>query len=624
MTKRIALYAAAFAAMTPAAMAQTLTNPSFESGWSGWTDVDPNKDATSISGHYNTGLKSAKISKETGHFEQTITLFPESEYELQAYIKGPGTVGIELAGEVATAMSAGDGETWVKLSVPFKTGADTSARVFGGWGGDEARFDDFELVALSGPAKAAADEAAKGPKVYTTIADGCKDLRQLRVQSVSADGDFDKEYAPDRIIDHDFSADSRWSAKGAGREIILDLGLPQTLKELGIAFYKGHERRSYFEMSASLDGRGYLPLIARTESAGKTTAIQRFDLDDTAARYIKVTAYGNEKNEWNSILEIQPYGCGFGMIDPTGDGSDVAEYSNKGLFGLFTDVPPSENFDLSAWKITVPYDKDGNGKVDEIKEIELSAGWQDTEVFYTDPVTGGMVFRTIPGGTTTQNSSYARSELRQMMRAGDTDIKTRNDDGTPTKNNWVFSTAPEETHALAGGVDGVLRATLAVNQVTRTGEQGKVGRVIIGQIHAKDDEPIRLYYRKLPGNKFGAIYYAHEPVDQDDVWVEVIGARKDNAGNPTDGIALDEIFSYEIAVSSKEVDGALHPMLDVKIIRDDGTEIVAPSFDMSQSGYNVDDDFMYFKAGAYSQNNSILPGWRDADQVTFYKLETAH
>jgi poly(beta-D-mannuronate) lyase len=104
----------------------------------------------------------------------------------------------------------------------------------------------------------------------------------------------------------------------------------------------------------------------------------------------------------------------------------------------------------------------------------------------------------------------------------------------------------------------------------------------------------------------------------------VIGARKDNAGNPTDGIALDEIFSYEIAVSSKEVDGALHPMLDVKIIRDDGTEIVAPSFDMSQSGYNVADDFMYFKAGAYSQNNSILPGWRDADQVTFYKLETAH
>ena len=619
-----ALCLAALVAGTSPALAQTLTNPGFEAGWGGWNDVDPNKDATSVSGHFNTGLKSAKISKETGHFEQTVTLYPDSEYELKAFVKGPGIVGVEIAGTEVTASSAGDGENWVQLSIPFKTGADTGARVFGGWGGDEARFDDFELVAVSGPAKTAAEEVASGPREYTTLPDGCEGMGQLRVKKVRAEGDYDKEYAPDRVIDHSFDADSRWSAKGAGREIVLDLGMPQTLKELGIAFYKGHERKSHFEMAASVDGKAYAALIPRTTSAGKTTAIQRFDFDDMIARYVKIAAYGNESSEWNSILEIQPYGCGLGMIDPTGDGSDVAEYSNKGLFGLFTDVPPSENFDLSGWKITVPYDRNGDGKVDEIEEAELGSGWQDPEVFYTDPVTGGMVFRTIPAGVTTQNSSYARSELRQMMRAGDTAIATRNDDGTPTQNNWVFSSAPQEAQDMAGGVDGTLRATLAVNQVTRTGEQGKAGRVIIGQIHAKDDEPIRLYYRKLPGNKFGSIYYAHEPIGKDDIWVEVIGERKDNADNPADGIALDEIFSYEIKVSGKEVDGVIHPMMDVKIIRDDGTEIVAPSFDMVESGYNVADDFMYFKAGAYSQNNSTLPGWRDADQVTFFKLETEH
>ena len=37
-------------------------------------------------------------------------------------------------------------------------------------------------------------------------------------------------------------------------------------------------------------------------------------------------------------------------------------------------------------------------------------------------------------------------------------------------------------------------ATLAVNHVTTTGEKYQIGRVIIGQIHAKDDEPVRLYY----------------------------------------------------------------------------------------------------------------------------------
>ncbi|SNS41367.1 polysaccharide lyase family 7 protein [Tropicimonas sediminicola] len=617
------LSSVAFSVLAGAAMAQTLTNPGFESGWGGWTDVDPNKDATSISGDFNSGAKSGKISKETGHFEQAITLYPESEYELKAYVRGPGVIGIEVAGEEHTAASEGDGNTWVPLSVPFTTASDVEGRVFGGWGGAEGRFDDFELVAISGPALAAAEEAAKGPREYTTLPDACEEMSQLRVVSVSAEGDYDKDYAPELAVDHEFIVDSRWSAEGAGREIILDLGMPQTLKELGLAFYKGHERKNFFEMAASPDGKTWQPLIPRTESAGKTTAIERFDFDDTVARYVKVIGFGNESNAWNSIIEIQPYGCGMGMIDSTGDGSDVGAYSNKGLYGLFNDVPPSKNFDLSAWKITVPYDKDGDGKVDEIHEQELTSGWTDPEVFYTDPTTGGMVFRSIPGGTTTSGSSYPRSELREMMRAGDTSISTRNDDGTPNKNGWVFSSAPAEAQEMAGGVDGVMTATLAVNQVTKTGETGKVGRVIIGQIHAKDDEPIRLYYRKLPHNKFGSIYYAHEPVGEDDKWFEMIGTRKDNSDNPADGIALDEIFSYEIKVSGKEIDGAVNPILDVKIIRDDGTEVTS-SYDMYESGYNVSDDFMYFKAGAYSQNNTSLPGSRDADQVTFYRLDVQH
>ncbi len=550
---------------------------------------------------------------------------PVRGYKTTQAIQCNAAQGIEVAGEQFTTASESDGETWVPLSVAITTSADTAARVFGGWGGGEGRFDDFELVAISGPAKVAAEAAAKGPRVYATIPGGCEEIRQLRVAAVSAEGDYDNEYAPGRVIDHAFDPDSRWSAKGAGREIVVDMGMPQSLKELGIAFYKGHERRNYFEISTSIDVRAFVPLVPRTESAGKTTAIQRFDLDDTVARFIRVTGFGNEKNGWNSIIEIQPYGCGLGMIDSTGDGSDVADYSNKGLFGLFTDVPPSENFDLSAWKLTVPFDRDGDGKADEVEEIELDAGWQDPEVFYTDPVAGGMVFRTIPGGVTTQKSAYARSaELREMMRAGDTGVSTRNDDGTPTRNNWVFSSAPAKAQDLAGGVDGTLRATLAVNQVTRTGETGKIGRVIIGQIHAKDDEPVRLYFRKLPGNKFGSIYYAREPAGGDDIWVEMIGERKDNAKNPKDGIALDEIFSYEIRVSGKEVNGVIRPMLDVKIVRDDGREIIAPSYDMTESGYSVADDFMYFKAGAYSQNNGTLPGWRDADQVTFYRFEAVH
>lgn len=452
---------------------------------------------------------------------------------------------------------------------------------------------------------------------------GCSDMSQLKIVSAADDGEFDKTYAPANVIDGSFDPDSRWSSKGAGKTLTLDLGEVQLLKEAGLAFYKGDERLNLFRLEASVDGETFTQILGDTTTKGGTTAIERVDVEDMEARYLRVVGLGNEGSEWNSVLEVQAYGCGSGAIAATGDGSDVARVANLSAYGLRTDVPPSENFDLSKWKITLPVDRDNNGKVDEIGETELQ-GWSDTEYFYTDPATGGMVFRTVPGGTTTQNSSYVRSELREMIRGGNTDIGTRIDDGTPNKNNWVFGSAPAAAQELAGGVDGTMRATLSVNQVTRIGEKGKVGRVIIGQIHAKDDEPIRLYYRKLPTNKFGAIYYAHEPVGKDDVWVNVIGDRGDFAENPADGIALDEVFSYEIRVASEEANGTVKPMLYVTITRDDGSVIEAEPFDMSESGYNHDKDFMYFKAGAYSQNNTTIWPERDFDQVTFFALDVEH
>ena len=54
----------------------------------------------------------------------------------------------------------------------------------------------------------------------------------------------------------------------------------------------------------------------------------------------------------------------------------------------------------------------------------------------------------------------------------------------------------------------------------------------------------KLYYRKLPNNDKGSIYFAHEIYNDDDTWYEMIGSRDNDASNPADGIALDEVFSY--------------------------------------------------------------------------------
>lgn len=141
-----------------------------------------------------------------------------------------------------------------------------------------------------------------------------------------------------------------------------------------------------------------------------------------------------------------------------------------------------------------------------------------------------------------------------------------------------------------------------------------MGRVIIGQIHATNDEPARLYYRKLPGNSKGSIYLAHEINGGNDLKFDLIGSNSSSASNPADGIELGEVFSYSIKVAGND--------LIVSIYRD-GKPDVTQTVDMSNSGYhNSSGEYMYFKAGVYNQNNT--GDANDYVQATFYKIVNKH
>ena len=233
------------------------------------------------------------------------------------------------------------------------------------------------------------------------------------------------------------------------------------------------------------------------------------------------------------------------------------------VFGQDPNLSPGENFDLSKWKITLPDQT-------EISETALSAGFEKENEFYTDPVTGAMVFTCRNDGET-GGSTYPRSELREMLRAGNTSISTKG----VGLNNWVFSSSSQSVKEASGGVDGVMTATVAVDHVSTTGDNSRQGRVIIGQIHASDNEPCRLYYRKLPQNELGVIYFAIDPNIGSEQWFEMIGSRSSSASNPTDGIALGERFSYEIKVVGNT--------LTVTIKRD-GKDDVVQVADMSGNG----------------------------------------
>jgi poly(beta-D-mannuronate) lyase len=286
----------------------------------------------------------------------------------------------------------------------------------------------------------------------------------------------------------------------------------------------------------------------------------------------------------------------------------------SGGTGLSPTLPPSENFDLSNWYLSIPVDEDKNGKSDSIYEAALTAGFEDKRFFYTGQ-DGGMVFRaTVSGAKTSKNTSYTRSELREMLRAGDTSVST----SKPGLNNWVIASASDAAKAKAGAVGGTLGATLMVDHVTTTGVSNEVGRVIIGQIHGWKNEPIRLYYRRLPGHEKGSIYFAHERQGAEgkkikDNYYDLIGSRASNASDPTNGISLGEKFSYRI-----EVTGTI---LTVSILQD-GQLRAEKALDIRESGYEIDKEYLYFKAGVYIQDKTGEPD--DYAQATFYALDVKH
>jgi len=297
----------------------------------------------------------------------------------------------------------------------------------------------------------------------------------------------------------------------------------------------------------------------------------------------------------------------------------VASTPTNSDFGLSSNREPWENFDLSRWALDTPAPRNDDACR---AERTWDHNWDDndplessSEPFFFTHSDGGLRFVTrIDGQTTSKscNSGFVRSELREMLRAGNQNI----DDTGVTRNNWKLGYQPGNDSNW-GGVNGELNATLRVNKVTTSGDSGQVGRVIVGQIHAGNDEPLRLYYRKRSGQSKGCIYFGHEIRSDDDVWFEMIGDRNCTSG-PSNGIELNELFSYSIINDDEDI--------TVVIRRGDrdGPIIAQRTIDMNtlDSGYDRSDEWMYFKLGAYTQNDS--GNGSDGDIVTFYRMSVSH
>ncbi len=117
--------------------------------------------------------------------------------------------------------------------------------------------------------------------------------------------------------------------------------------------------------------------------------------------------------------------------------------------------------DLTHWKLTTPALKGNKPLEVEYPEI-LDYGTNEELIphMYNDSVRGALVFHASPTKSTTRNTKYSRSELREQMVSGNNNV------------NWTFKQG------------GTMKGKLAIDEITRD-KKGKYHKVIIMQIHGR-------------------------------------------------------------------------------------------------------------------------------------------
>jgi hypothetical protein len=217
--------------------------------------------------------------------------------------------------------------------------------------------------------------------------------------------------------------------------------------------------------------------------------------------------------------------------------------------------------DLATWNLTIPV-----GVPATIISTQLLVGGYQDHYFQSD---AAKIFFWAPvNGSTTSNASYPRSELRETFADG----KLR---------NWNYPSA-----------DNYLSATLKVTQVPSS------GRMVIGQIHGyKNDKPmLKLEYEYKASTASGTLVAKVRMIPDGNVQTIKLAS----------GISLNQELKYSIHLTPNGTLGI----------------IVNSAKWSARLNQGWATHLLYFKAGAYPQDNS---GYEtEAGSATFYNLKVEH
>ena len=270
----------------------------------------------------------------------TITWQWQTQYWLDTEVSGNGSV------DVADAwFDSGAGITI--------TATPTAGNHFVSWSGDSSSIDPVLNLTI---------DAAKS--VTANFATGSEPtLAKLTVSAVSASSDDGN--IPENTLDG--STNTRWSAQSDGQYITYDLGESVSIHELKMAWYKGAERTSYYDVKISLDGTNWTDVLTNQTSSGLTHELEDVDIPDTTGRYVRIVGHGNSDNDWNSLTEVEIWGIPPAELPadaylppPEFVGEEVQFTVPSSVFGLSYQLEYTDTLDPPAWA-NMGSDLIGNG-----------------------------------------------------------------------------------------------------------------------------------------------------------------------------------------------------------------------------------------------------------------------
>jgi hypothetical protein len=561
----LALVAVLTATCSTASVAYAITNPGFESDFSGWT----RSGATAIStSDHHSGSQSAKLQSSGGSCYQTVTgLAPNTTYTLSAWVMGSsgstsGKIGVRNYG--GSDLSATKTVTsWTQASVTFTTGSSsTSVEIYAAWvSGADFRVDDFTLTggASSTPTPTPTPTATPTPTPATATPTPTSAPGSITINNPGFESDF-----------------SGWTRSGATAISTSDHhsgSKSAKLQSSGGSCYQtvtGLAPNTTYTLSAWVMG-------SSGSTSGKIGVRNYGGSDLSATKTVtswtqaSVTFTTGSSNTSAEIYAAWVSGADFRVDDFTvsGGGSSnptptpsATPTPTPTVTATPTPTPPpgsatypSDLLDLLNWKLTLPIDTSHAGSPDEIKQPELDT-YSLSPYFILNSAKNGVIFQAHCGGATTSGSGYPRSELREMANNG--------------ADNASWSTS-SGTHTMI-----IRQAITHLPEVKR--------HVVAGQIHDADDDVIMI---RLEGTN---------------LFVEAGGT---NVGQLDSGYQLGTVFTVKIVASGGVINVYYNDILRV-------------SYSRSVSG-------CYFKAGCYTQSNTSKGDAADAyGQVIIYSLTVSH